>query len=355
MPRSILLSFFLLSCFLSGQDRDPITVGVMETPPFVIQDASGELSGISIELWKQIAADLDWEYEFKQYPYNVQGLLDAVAAEEVDLAIAAFTVTAEREKTVDFSHSYFQTGLGVAVQRAGSEDVMRTLSSLLRQFGGPLVTLLALLLAVGGLMWWLERRNNPEQFSRSPLRGLGDGLWWSAVTMTTVGYGDKAPQTFAGRALGLVWMFASLFLISFFTAMLASSFTAVQLTPRIESPDELGGSRVGVVGDANAELALAARGLRSFGYPDLTQACEALREGRLDAVVHDAAILQYAIQESRWTELVVLPETLEVEDYGVAFPQASALIEPVNQGLLRAVRSPDWSQTLVKYLGDGSR
>ena len=326
----------------------------METPPFVIKKDSGELTGISIELWKAIAADMELEYSFKEYPYNVQKLLDAVAAEEVDAAIAAFTITADREQSVDFSHSYFQTGLGVAVQRAGSGDVMKTLLAFFEQFGGPILTLLTVLLLAGGIMWFVERRKNSEQFAERPLQGLADGLWWSAVTMTTVGYGDKAPRTLAGRLIALVWMFASLFLISFFTALLASSFTAVQLTPRIQSPEELGGFRVGVVEDANGEQALDARGLPSFSYPDLASAFDALRQGDLDAVVHDEAILQYIIQENRWTELVVLSETLEAEDYGIAMPPASDLVEPVNRSLLRAVRSDDWSETLLQYLGEGA-
>ncbi len=354
MHRFACLLLLVFCVALGAQDREPITVGVMETPPFVIKDESGEFSGISIELWKAIAEDMQADYSFKEYPYNVQGLLDAVAAEEVDAAIAAFTITAEREKVLDFSHSYFQTGLGVAVQRAGSADIMRTLFAFFEKFGGPLFLLLAVLLLVGGLMWLFERRKNSEQFSERAAQGLADGLWWSAVTMTTVGYGDKAPRTLAGRVIGLIWMFASLFLISFFTALLASSFTAVQLTPRIQSVEELGTARVGVVEDANAERALSARGLRSFAYADLAEACEALRTGRLDAVVHDAAILHYAIQENRWTELVVLPETLETEEYGIALPTASPLMEDINQSLLRSVRSSQWSQILVHYLGDGA-
>ncbi len=354
MLRTLSLFVLCFSSLLSAQEREAITVGVMETPPFVIKDDSGEFRGISIELWKAIATDMELEYSFQEYPYNVQGLLDAVTAEEVDAAIAAFTITAERERTLDFSHSYFQTGLGIAVQRAGSDDVVRTLVSFFQTFGGPIVSLLAVLLLVGGLMWLVERRRNSEQFNEKPLQGLADGLWWSAVTMTTVGYGDKAPTTPTGRVIGLIWMFASLFLISFFTALLASSFTAVQLTPRIQSVDELGRARVGVVENANSQRALNARGLRSFAYADLTEACEALRAGELDAVVHDSAILHYAIQESRWTELVVLPETLEVEDYGIALPTGSSMMEDINRSLLRSVRSPEWSQTLFQYLGDGA-
>ena len=74
---------------------------------------------------------------------------------------------------------------------------------------------------VGVVMWLGERRRNQAQFGGTAAHGIGAGLWWSAVTMTTVGYGDKAPVTILGRLLGLVWMFAAIIIISSFTAAIA--------------------------------------------------------------------------------------------------------------------------------------
>lgn len=65
-------------------------------------------------------------------------------------------------------------------------------------------------------------------FSFFELREAGGGLdlfgalWWTVVTMTTVGYGDMVPQTTGGRLMGFVVMFCGIGLVSTLTGSLAS-------------------------------------------------------------------------------------------------------------------------------------
>ncbi|MBT3784496.1 hypothetical protein HOF92_05930, partial [bacterium] len=61
---------------------------------------------------------------------------------------------------------------------------------------------------------------NPE----SNIVSLLDAVWWSFVTMTTVGYGDHYPTTAGGRILGVLMMFSGIAISSFFTATIASRF-----------------------------------------------------------------------------------------------------------------------------------
>jgi voltage-gated potassium channel len=71
---------------------------------------------------------------------------------------------------------------------------------------------------------------------------LGDALWWSATTVTTIGYGDVVPGTSGGRVIAVFVMFASVATVSLTTAVVTASFVAFQqrrLGPETERHQEL--------------------------------------------------------------------------------------------------------------------
>ena len=69
-------------------------MGVKEAPPFAIKQADNTWSGLSIELWQDIATDLQ-SYTWREL--DLPGLLRGVADGSLDVAVAALTITPERE------------------------------------------------------------------------------------------------------------------------------------------------------------------------------------------------------------------------------------------------------------------
>jgi ABC-type amino acid transport substrate-binding protein len=82
-----------------------------------MKQTDGSWDGISIELWRAIANDLNLDFELQER--DLQGLLAGVQDGSLDLAVAALTVTAKREELFDFSHPFHTTGLGIAVPLRG--------------------------------------------------------------------------------------------------------------------------------------------------------------------------------------------------------------------------------------------
>lgn len=333
---------------------ETLVVGTKEAPPFAMKDADGTWSGISIELWRDVARRLGVDYRLEER--SLEGLLDGLADGSLDAAAAALTMTAEREREMDFSHPFYTAGLGIATARAGSglaspASWARGFRSLLSpELWIPLLVLLGVLFLFGLLAWLFERKRNEEQFGAG-LRGLGNGFWWSAVTMTTVGYGDKAPVTLGGRLVGLVWMFISVVILSSLTAAIASALTVANLGSAVSGPQDLPRVAVGSVPGSTSARYLDQRDVHRRDYPDLGAALDALEAGEVDAVVYDAPLLKYRLQERGNKRLEVLPETFEHQRYAIGLPQGSPLREPVNRLVLQEIRGQDWDRLVRRYLG----
>lgn len=73
------------------------------------------------------------------------------------------------------------------------------------------------------------------------VQSYGDAIWWAFVTATTVGYGDIAPATPAGRCIAAVLMICGIGLISMLTGTIATYFT--QKAARSEKEERLSALR----------------------------------------------------------------------------------------------------------------
>ncbi|MBW7471638.1 transporter substrate-binding domain-containing protein [Marinobacter sp. F4218] len=353
MLKRILSCVFLLALATAGQVHaaDPsLKVGITEVPPFVMQTEDGRWEGISIDLWRTVAAGMEREFEW--VPMAFSDLLSATENGEIDVAVGALTMTADREARFDFSHPFYQTGLSIAVPPQPEQSLFASLKALISwQFVSVILALGALLLAVGFVLWLVERRRNPEQFGGTAAQGIGSSFWWAAVTMTTVGYGDKAPVSFAGRLIALVWMFAGLIMVASFTAAITSSLTVSNLRTGIQGADDLPGKVVATINNTASQRYLEGQRIRYQTYPDLTSAMVSVAEGDTDAIVYDRALLQYRNQQLGPQRLTILPGIFAEQLYALALPEGRPLRAKVSQQILRMTESEDWRSVQSSYLG----
>jgi len=332
-------------------DDAKLIIGTKQAAPFVIKNEDGSWSGISIELWRQIADDLGLSYEFRER--ELKGLLAGLEDGSLDAAVAAITITAERESRMDFTHPFYSTGLSIAASASGKGLWIRAVERFLTyRFLGVIGALVLTLLAVGFAAWLFERKKNQQQFGGGLLKGVGSGFWWSAVTMTTVGYGDKAPRTFGGRLIGLIWMFVAIIIVSSFTAAITTALTVTQLESRVRGPEDLPDVRIGTVTGSTSEHYLLSKNFSYAKYDSPLDGLRAIANGRIDALVYDAPILRYLANKHFRGEIQVLPNRFERQDYGIGLPSGSSSREPINQALLEITSEPEWQTMLSKYLGE---
>jgi ABC-type amino acid transport substrate-binding protein len=328
-----------------------LRVATKRFKPFVfIED--GELTGFSIELWEQIADEIGVEFEWVEAPSVAELLATIGENPTADVATAGITITAAREDAFDFSHPFFHTGLQVLVPTGGVGDSVSAIrailsADLLKAIGA----LIAALLAAAHLLWVFERAKNTEMFPRKYIEGVWEAFWWSAVTVTTVGYGDKTPKSVPGRLVAVVWMFAGLLFLGYFTATITSVLTVAQLTGNINGPDDLKGKRVGTVGETTASTYLLRTGAHVVEYAKIDEAYSALRASEIEAVVYDAPGLRYyAAHEGHGAVQVVGPLFME-QSYAMGFPEGSPHREVINQALLTIRENGVYEEIYSDYFG----
>lgn len=348
-----LFVFFVLNLsIIIGQPiKNNIIVGTKLAEPFVIKSGSGQFEGISFELWEKIAKELQLNYQIKVF--NLKGLTDAVANNSIDIAVSPLTITSEREKLFDFTHAYFTTGLSIAVSNTNDSSILSIAKNLFSiQLIKIVLLILVCLLVVGILVWLFERKFNKYEFGDGKTSGLGSSLWWAAVTMTTVGYGDKAPKTTGGRIIALIWMFAGLVIISGFTAAITSALTVDKLDEGISSLSDLYNARVATVKSSSSEEFLTQNSIDYITVVSIEEGIEFINQNKIDALVYDAPILKYYIKTKNISnEVRVLPLILDPINYAYALPTNSPLKESINRILLREIDKVEWTNVINSYLG----
>ncbi|SFN83455.1 transporter substrate-binding domain-containing protein [Salegentibacter flavus] len=325
---------------------EKLQIGITETPPFVVKD-NGEYSGLSISSWELVNEELGADYEFKAYP-SLIGLMDAVEKGEVDFSINPVTVTDLRMQRMDFSQPYFISFTGVAKK---SETMIWTyLANLFSwNFIKGILILLGVILLFGFLVWIFEHKKNKEEFGPGA-RGILQGFWWSAVTMTTVGYGDKAPRTFGGRFIGLIWMFMAIVMISGLTAGIASSLTVQSISDEITSVEDLKRFDVVTVTGSSALELLDQYAVKTEEVADERQGIQDILDGKSSLFVYDQPILKYEIdRRDLGDELEVLQQTLKRDYYGYSFPKGSPLLKKIDPILVGTLKTLEWNNLLEEY------
>ena len=328
-----------------------LIVGTMDAAPFAMKTADGVWEGLSVDLWQKVASVLGVQYELQQYD-TTGAYLDAVEKGKLDVAIA-LAVTEKREILLDLSQSYYRSGFAIAVP---GDSVGRGWFSFAERMDistiFKVIGLLVLMwLIAGAAVWVFESRRNREMFGGGTIKGLWHAVWWAAVTMTTVGYGDKAPETLGGRVVAIVWMLASVVLISSFTASISASLTAEKLTGKVRGMQDLPHVRVGSVTGSAALKWLAEHGITPVLFPVDRDGLQAIVDNKIDAFVYYELVLKHIVKTDFPGRAHVLAGTFDHYFVSMGMPDGSPLRESINRALLQVMEKDEWDRLVERYIG----
>ena len=345
--------FFVLCVLVCGltnaaaSDEKMLTVSIEITAPCVMQD-NGTYTGFDVELWEAIAQELNLSFQYKET--DLKGLFTDLVGGHADVAFSCITVTNEREKIVDFSHHYLDSGLRIMVLNKTRFSPTEYVKSVFSPVVVKALTYIGLFIIIcGHVFWWVERGR--RYISAKYFPGIFEAYWYVLVTMTTVGYGDIVPRKWVGRLIALFLMFIGIGFFGWAIAQLSSAITLQTLHSEISDHRDLRDKLVATVEGTTSVPALEKLGAVVVPAKTIDLAYEKLIKEEVSALVFDSpTILYYARNEGAGIVSVVGP-LFDIQYYGFLFRQGSHLRESVNRALLKLRNTGVYDTLYSKWFG----
>ncbi|XP_066911499.1 uncharacterized protein [Clytia hemisphaerica] len=273
-----------------------LTVASSFMPPYVYQD-NEKISGILPALLKEIIVDVCCLGCNTLHYLPQKGFIEKYA-EQVNKPVDIVIPVQNHINRKTFFNAPYQTLMFVRdISMFGKKvhnppkDIMSSLFwSMLRTW--PLLLMaLSMAMAAGCIIWLLDTWTNKRQFPRTLPYGPFEGLWWSFVSMTTVGYGDRTPTSTLARSFAILWIFVGISLFNMYTGTITSVITS-ELQKTI--PFSVYGHRIGVLENVTAPNSTTIMaGGNPIVYKNITSLKNALQNEEIKAIAMESSMMQY--------------------------------------------------------------
>ena len=323
-------------------------------PPFVIYE-NRAYSGFEVALLRLIGARLGMQVEIYAVD-TVAKQIDDITRGVARLGLGGVAITGPREEVVDFSLPVLDTGLTVMTPTDASEGIGDRILAFLRAIASSdlpwlLIVFGVAVLVAAHLIWWLERHHNPD-FAVPYRRGIWDSFYWSVVTMSTVGYGDKVARSGLGRVFALVWIALGTLVFASFTAAIAASLAVNELRGEISGPTDLPGHRVAAVSGSAGETYMVALGVGPVLVEEIDEAYDLMAVGDVEAIVFDAPVLRFHAAREGAGAVTTVGPLFEKVQYGMMLGEEDTdLRERINLVLLELIESGVYRQVHDRWFG----
>lgn len=335
-------------------DSQSVTVAVHTLEPFVVRTSSGELTGFSIDLWNEVAQRLGWTTDYIETD-NVRGQLKTITEGRSDVAIGAISLTADREQLFDFSQPTLDAGLQIIVPvhdtrpsvpgLGGYLDLLLSRTMLIWLSAAVVVSVVP-----AHIFWLIERRSAEPVVSRAYFPGILQSFGWGIGSL--VGKNSTSATKTITQALAILWGFAGIVFVSFYSANLSATLTVAKLDAKISGPADLYEKSVATVGGTTAAAFLRSMGIDATETKTIEESYHLLREEGYEAVVFDAPVLRYYVAHRGEGVAVMAGPVFQDENQGFVFKINSPLRKPINQALFRMREDGTYNLIKEKWFGD---
>lgn len=329
--------------------NDTLRVGLAGSEPFVFRGEQIN-EGIAIEIWKKLADRQGWNYSLQPFD-TVDAALQSLQEGSLDAVVGPISITSNRVEDFRFSQPFYNSSLAIVsrLDELSIWDKIQLFFSIELLFA--VIAFLLILAIVGTFFWLAERKKSLDQFPSDPVSGIGSGMWLAIVTMSTTGYGDKAPITLWGRIIAGSWMIISIIFATSMVAGIASTLTLASLdTSTITKVSQLANKKVATISGSPSEVFLKESKARPVGVNNLEEAISRLKNNEVDAIVYDRPQLMYYLKKEENEGLFLANAEYYKQGYGFAFPLEGSLVYDTNRALLELAEDQETEVIIDNYL-----
>ena len=340
---------------LAAPASGTLRVGVATREPWAFQGQRGEWDGVAVVLWEQMNRQQELQgvqTRWVEIEPGQDAALEAIAKDKVDVVLVA-DASLEAETQGEVLAPYHHSFLGL--ERPQSHKLWRVAKSFMTlSFLKIVLAVCGVLFLVGVLIWWAEREENEDHFDKDAKKGLWAGFWWSCVTMTTIGYGDKTPKTVAGRIVAMCWMVAAMGVTAALTAAMTSASMMPGSAASVDVPSDLRQMTLGVIKGHGITGYIQRERLTVKTFASAQEAKDALKNQDVDALIDDSARLRYFEQAAWGDQDFVLTKTQ------VPLTQAALLLSPtipvppeaLRRALWQRITSESWQKVPGRFMSE---
>lgn len=337
----------------SQTQPNELKVGVLPVAPFAMQQ-NGSLSGFSIDLWDDIATRLKLKSQYRVADTSV--LLAEMQAGRLDIVVTPVFITSARDAVFDFSYPILDAGLGIMVLDSGkSVRPANPLVDLLHLLISPTILVwlgiaLVLILVPAHVIWFLDR-HNPDGITHGEryFPGVLYAMIWAATAL--VSQVQELPMQWLARVLALVWMFAGVVFVAFYTAQLTATLTVEKIRGAIEGPADLPGKRVATISKSTAVGYLQAHKAEVLEFAKPEEMFDALLKKKVDAVVTGAPVLLYYAAHEGSGLVRVVGTQFNAAPLAIMFQLGSPLRKKVNGALIGLREDGTYDRVYERWFG----
>jgi len=334
----------------SGRAQHKLRVAVFERPPYTFKTDQGIWTGIGIELWEQIAEELHLPYEYVEVP--LIDVYEALHSGKCDLT-PAVSLTHHAIDLVDYTSPYLFSYAAVQTVHKSMTQGLKSFYLHLWESGivAILLSMMGLMIIFSAVLMIFERKNKEGHFGGSHLKGFGTAFWFSAVTMTSVGYGDTKHLTPFGRSITFLWMLLGILFVALFTGAVVSAISSSNESSKVFHIDELARFKTGVYKGSTVDLTLRDRGIPVKEYTTPELGIAALDRGEITAFAGDAIPMTYIATNHYPGRFILSLVPSKSLFYVMATRPGLPEFRKINRSILTITLLPDWRSRVERWTG----